>query len=312
MGNRTPNSLATILLTNRLIESEVAPFDPSDFWEVVRNIHDPGLLIGLSASEIAEKLVGDGKSAERIARRLDTATLLAFELENLEQSGLRVITAFDDEYPIAWKGRLHKSAPPLVYVAGPTDVLNSNGLGIVGSRNVSAEAASSAKHAATLAAEKGMTIISGGARGSDQVAMNGAHERGGKVVGILADSLAKVLKDSSVRHAISDGLLTLLTPFSPSTGFNVGNAMGRNKLIYALSQITFVVSADLEKGGSWSGAVEALRKDYSPVAVWMGEGAGTGNAALVKKGALPITDIKELFEEVPPRSAEERQMSLGL
>lgn len=311
MSNRNPNSLATILLTNRITESKADPFDTSEFWRVVKEFESPGDLLQMSSSQITERLNGDPETAERIVTRLDTATLLAFELENLEQTGLKVITAFDEEYPATWLERLGRAAPPLVYLAGPSELLSMGGVGIVGSRNVSQEAASIAQQAAATAARRGLTVISGGARGIDLVAMNGAHEAGGKVIGILADSLMKTLKDTSIRHAIGDDSLTLLTPFSPAAPFNVGNAMSRNKLIYALSDFTFVVASDLEKGGSWAGAVEALRKVYSDVAVWIGEGAGPGNERLVKSGARPVASIDDLFE---PRatSISETQMTLEL
>lgn len=309
MSNRSPSSFATILLTNRLTESKADPFDTSEFWRIVKRFENPGELLQMSSSQISEQMVGDPATAERIVTRLDTATLLAFELESLEQTGLKVVTAFDEEYPAKWLERLGQAAPPLVYLAGSTELLSSRGIGIVGSRDASLEAASITKQAAASAARTRLTVISGGARGIDLVAMNGAHEAGGKVIGILAESLMKTLKDSSIRHAISDDSLTLLTPFSPAAGFNVGNAMSRNKLIYALSELTFVVAADLEEGGSWSGAVEAIRKGYSDVAVWVGEGAGRGNEKLVKKGARPVASIDSLFQPKASLSSE-KQMTL--
>lgn len=308
---RSPSSLATILLTNHLTESSVRPFDVSDFWNLVRTFHDPGALIGMETSEIADRLSGDVSTAETVSARLETATLLAFELEQLEQTGLKVITVFDDEYPAAWSQRLGHGAPPVIYVAGTMESFATDGLGIVGSRNVSPEAAAAAREAARLAAGKEIPVISGGAKGTDLIAMQGAHEAGGQVVGILADSLSRALKDSSMRRHVADGTLTLLTPFSPAAGFNVGNAMSRNKLIYASSKTTFVAAADLEKGGSWAGAVEAIRKDYSAVAVWMGAGAGSGNGALVRKGAIPITKLEELFTE-DSRPALSEQLGLGI
>jgi predicted Rossmann fold nucleotide-binding protein DprA/Smf involved in DNA uptake len=94
---------------------------------------------------------------------------------------------------------------------------------------------------------------------------------------------------------IGDGRLCLCTPYKPTAGFSVPNAMGRNKLIYALSQATFVVAADLEKGGTWAGAVEALKAGTTPVLVWTGEDAGAGNSTLVDRGATGIATIDDLF-----------------
>lgn len=60
--------------------------------------------------------------------------------------------------------------------------------------------------------------------------------------------------------------ITLAVPFS------VGNAMGRNKIIYGLSRCTIVVATDDGTGGTWAGATEALKNHYGRVASWTGAG----------------------------------------
>ena len=62
------------------------------------------------------------------------------------------------------------------------------------------------------------------------------------------------------RAVLMDGKLVLVSPYDPAAGFNVGNAMQRNKLIYGLADAALVVSSDFEKGGTWAGAVEQLEK----------------------------------------------------
>jgi DNA processing protein len=77
---------------------------------------------------------------------------------------------------------------------------------------------------------------------------------------VLADSLEKTTMNREHRNLLLDGQLVLISPYDPSAGFNVGNAMQRNKLIYALADASLVVSSDLNKGGTWAGAVEQLDK----------------------------------------------------
>jgi predicted Rossmann fold nucleotide-binding protein DprA/Smf involved in DNA uptake len=94
---------------------------------------------------------------------------------------------------------------------------------------------------------------------------------------------------------VLDGRAVLCAPFKPTAGFSTGNAMGRNKIVYALSSIALVVSCDEGSGGTWAGATEALTTRFTGVAVWMGDGAGPGNAALVRHGAAPANDSAELM-----------------
>ena len=80
-----------------------------------------------------------------------------------------------------------------------------------------------------------VALISGGARGVDRAAMNGALESGGVVSGVLAGDLEKGVMQREHRNLIMDGQLVLVSPYDPCARFNVGHAMQRNKTIYALA-----------------------------------------------------------------------------
>jgi predicted Rossmann fold nucleotide-binding protein DprA/Smf involved in DNA uptake len=113
-------------------------------------------------------------------------------------------------------------------------------------------------------------VVSGAARGVDQDAMNAAFEVGGQVVGVLADSLERAVSRPGIRRGVADGHTCLVTPYTPAAAFSVGNAMGRNKIIYGLARCTIVVATDHESGGTWAGAVETLKNHYGRVASWTG------------------------------------------
>jgi predicted Rossmann fold nucleotide-binding protein DprA/Smf involved in DNA uptake len=108
-------------------------------------------------------------------------------------------------------------------------------------------------------------LYSGGAKGVDKISMNAALSERGTAVGILADNLERAIRAPEIREALIRGDLCLATAFAPNAGFSVGAAMGRNKLIYSLADYAIVVSSDVEKGGTWSGAKEALKAKWVPV-----------------------------------------------
>ena len=64
--------------------------------------------------------------------------------------------------------------------------------------------------------------------------------------------------------------------------------MGRNKLIYALSDVAVVVSSADGSGGTWTGAVEALKGGWVPVLVRDDPGVPAGNRSLIRLGAVPL------------------------
>jgi predicted Rossmann fold nucleotide-binding protein DprA/Smf involved in DNA uptake len=77
-----------------------------------------------------------------------------------------------------------------------------------------------------------------------------------------------------------------VSAFSPEARFNVGNAMGRNKHIYALADYGLIISAGVGKGGTWAGATEELKRpDARPVFVRDEPKGPEGNRALIKLGA---------------------------
>ena len=65
--------------------------------------------------------------------------------------------------------------------------------------------------------------------------------------------------------------------------------MGRNKYIYAFSDFALVISAEVEKGGTWAGAKEELKRpDAKPVFVRAETDIPEGNRALLQLGAVPF------------------------
>lgn len=315
-GRRSDSSLAALLLAQRLVDNPAEALRASEFWAVLDAVSDPGRLLGLDAATVAATGVAD-ELAERVARRLESATALAFELERLEQSGLQILSSLDDGYPHRLVERLGRGAPPILHVAGSIDLLADDGIGVVGSRNVSPEALEVTRDVAREAAARGCPLVSGAARGVDSEAMAAALEAGGRAVGVLADALARQVRDTTARRAILDEQLCMCTPYKPTAGFSVANAMGRNRIVYGLTATTLVVTSDEGKGGTWAGAVEALRGRITDVAVWDGPGAGAGNRTLAAKGARPVATVPDLFTIPPPTSAAgpgpgREQLSLDL
>ena len=313
-AGRTDASLAAMLLTQRLVDASAQPLKAAEYWDLLAAVPDPSALLGLTV----DACLGLGVApdvAERAVQLLDAATAFAFELDRLEQSGVRVIPSVDDAYPTALRA-LERAAPPLLYAAGDVSLLSAELLGVVGSREVDDAGAEVAKAAAAGAARNGIGVVSGGAKGVDRLAMNAAVEAGGTAVGVLADSLLRTTRDPDVRRLVTDGVVCLCTPYKPSTGFTVANAMGRNKLIYALSAATLVVACEAEKGGTWAGAVEALRQGIAPVLVWTGDGAGDGNRRLASMGGRGVSSVDAIFplpaRPEPSEDATARQMALGL
>jgi predicted Rossmann fold nucleotide-binding protein DprA/Smf involved in DNA uptake len=292
-------SLAALLLTNRIVDVGTKPLSAGELWSLCAAVDDLSVLVGMSPADIAEHTSLPLGDAERCAALLAAGTAFAFERERLEEEGLRLISALDEAFPQRVRQRLAHACPAFLLVGGPAAALGIRGVGVVGSRDASAAALEVAASAARVVAATGLAVVGGLARGVDTAAMDAAISAGGPVVGVPADGIRIAARSPEIRRRVLAGDLCIASPYRPDLRFSAGSAMGRNKIVYALADVTLVVSAESDSGGTWEGAREALQRNFGRVAVWTGEGAGPRNAELIQLGAVAITDVADL-PDVPP------------
>jgi DNA processing protein len=253
------------------------------------NLKRPRELLGLDADQLVTTLGVDSATARRIAELASRGGQLALELERLESLGIWVMTRADEDYPGRLKKTLRRRAPAVLFGLGRRELAGAGGLGVVGSRDLDDDSLRYATEVGRRAAEVRINIVSGGSRGADQAAMAGALGRGGFAVGVLAEGVEKSIRDRGLREYALEGQLCLLSPYYPGAPFRASSAMGRNKLIYCLSDRTLVVASSSHTGGTWTGAVEALKAGWVPVFVRASDSAPEGNSLLVREGARPLT-----------------------
>ena len=301
------NTQAILLLTAPLItgrgEYSKELLTASEYAKLARFLRhkecQPADLVAAGASEL---VLESGKivNSDRLQRLVGRGFLLSQAIERWQARSIWVVSKSDEAYPARLKERLKDLAPPVLYGCGDSAILNTGGLAVVGSRNADSTVLESATRIGELAARAQRTIVSGGARGVDQAAMTGVLEAGGKAAGVLADSLERAVLDRDHRNYLRDGQLVLLSPYDPQAGFNIGNAMQRNKLIYALADAALVVQSDYGKGGTWAGAIEQLEKlRLVPVYTLPNARQDVALESLGKKGALtwPNPTTPEDFSE---------------
>lgn len=291
----TPNTQAILLLTAPLIAGRgetsrdlLSLGEYNKLALILRQKHkQPADLLAQDAAELIE-VCAQPFGRTRLEALLGRGFLLSQAVERWNARAIWVISRADAKYPKRLKAKLKEDAPPLLYGCGDIALLEKGGLAVVGSRHVDDELISYTENVGRLSAEAHRSIVSGGAKGIDRAAMHGALMAGGDVAGVMADSLEKAALARDNREPLMEGRLVLVSPYDPAAGFNVGHAMQRNKLIYALSDAALVVTSDFEKGGTWAGAIEQLdRLRFVPVFVRNGANAGKGNSALLNRGGKP-------------------------
>lgn len=279
-------------------DEEIVPLTPTEWNALAERLRQhnlrPAHLLQMQEDALIHLLEGDESNAHRYRVLLERGVGLAFELERLADVGIFPLTRADALYPKRYKERLGKLAPPVLFYAGNIELVEQPGVAVVGSRHADAVAQEAAQRIGEACGYSGWIVYSGGAKGVDSLSMQAALDAHGYAVGVLGDSLMRALRTWG--QWIRSGHLCLLTPYHPEAGFSVPNAMGRNKLIYTLADWAVVVASDKEKGGTWAGAIEALRYRWVPVLVLTYNGMPPGNPALIEKGgvALPYERLLQI------------------
>ena len=231
---------------------------------------------------------------DRIMRLLDRGHSLALAVEKWQRANLWVITQTDQKYPQRVINRMHHKSGPVLFGCGNNELLKAGGLAVIGSRNARKEDLIYSGQIGARAAEEEIVIVSGGARGVDESCMLEAMRAGGNVIGVLADSLFNTAMSSKWREGLMDNRVAMVSPFYPEAGFNVGNAMQRNKYIYCLAQSALVVHSG-NKGGTLNGAKDNLKNNWVPLWVKHTSDRNAANEYLVQQGGRWVeTEIDDL------------------
>ena len=306
MDTLTPFTQIACLLCAHMPGQDVAPLSQTEFVSVQKWLAERQLpleaLLEPNAVTLLQEMEADKRLAklpgERLNALIQRGVSLALWLERWLNAGMWILSWEDDGYPGILTQRLGEQAPVLLYGFGRMELLNEHGLAIVGSRNVSDNLQDLTREIANGCAWEKWNVITGGARGVDRAAMNGVLEEYGACVAVLPADLGRTAADSSLREYLLADKLCLVSPYHPESGFSVGNAMGRNKVIYCLSDCALVVACEKQKGGTWAGAVENLKRGWVPLFVYLGEWAPPDNEHLLAEGAFafPTVDDQPLRE----------------
>ena len=204
-------------------------------------------------------------------------------LARLKVLGLTVIPCW--ELPQACR-RLRK--PPLcLFVRGSPEPLKGPALGIVGARSAAPDALMWSESVAMSAAEQGLCVVSGGARGVDSAAHEGALAVTGKTVAVLGVGAGHIYPAGHrdlFRRILCEGG-ALVTEYTPGEITYASDQVARNRLIAALS-VGLVVAEAGARSGSLHTARASIRLGREIVVSPCGlRGARAGLEALIRAGA---------------------------
>lgn len=311
MPSPTPDTQAVLLLCAKLGERHdiAKPLNTKQYsalakWLRERSLRPRDLLQDNGRMQLSELSLSE-VGRDQIERLLDRGAALGVMVERWTSRGVWLISRADEEYPVRYKTYLQHATPPVIYGVGEHSSLQKGGLAVVGSRRASEEDLCFAQRVGAACADERIAIISGAAKGIDSESMMSAINKRGTAIGVLAEGLGRAAVAEPYHEAIIEGRLTLISPYEPESRWFAFTAMERNKLIYALADAALVVASSDEQGGTWSGAVEALKQRQIPIYVKASGEIPAGNRKLIHSGAQefpqePWSNLHQLFENSLP------------
>lgn len=256
----------------------------------------------LSASVAQRKEVVGAASAQALEKTGDGHDgLLALTLSWLAQADgpqRHLIALGDPDYPAAL---LETADPPLLlYAIGRIELMRSESLAIVGSRNPTPQGRENAQALAAELGRAGLTTVSGMALGIDGAAHAGALESPASTVAVVGTGLDRVYPKRHLGLAeriASEGLI--VSEYSLGTPPLAPNFPLRNRIIAGLTRGTLVVEAALQSGSLITArlAVEAGREVFAiPGSIHSPQSKGCH--ALIKQGAKLVESARDILEEL--------------
>lgn len=215
--------------------------------------------------------------AERTVRLLERTDALRSYLERAEELQIDVLTARSPGYPTALRSRLGSLYAPVLFLRGDTELLSRRGVSLVGSRELCREGEAFARRVGQMAAREGYVLISGNARGADQLAQQACLEAGGAVVSVVSDALRTHSPKERILYVSERGW---------DLPFTSARAKHRNRVIHGLGVMSLVAQTACGTGGTWSGTADALKCGLRPI--FVRNDGSPGTLDLLRRGALPV------------------------
>jgi DNA processing protein len=225
-------------------------------------------------------------------------------LASWQQRGLRLVVPGDDEWPVQLDD-LGDARPLLLWLRGSANLRIAclNSVSMVGSRAASGYGNHVAVEMAAALAERGYSVVSGGAYGIDASSHRGALAAGGMTVAVLAGGLEfGYPRGHASLFAAVAAQGTLVSECPPDSGPTRPGFLIRNRIIAALSRGTVVVEAALRSGAL--NTARHARDQCRPVMAVPGpvtsEQSGGCHELIRDYGAMCVTCARDVMEHVEP------------
>ena len=246
---------------------------------------------------------------EGIEKRL-ASTIVHFEgggsfaeeqLSLLNRANGRIVTLWDEEYP-EYLRKIY-DPPPFLFVRGAIEQNDRFSIAIVGTRLPSQYGKLAAERFAQELSEKGITIVSGLARGIDTIAHCSCLKSGGRTIAVIGSGIDLIYPPENLRLAEQiENHGAIVSECYMGAAPDAGNFPRRNRLVSGMTLGTLIVETP-ENGGAMITASTALDQNRELFCVPgnITEKNSIGTNLLIRDGrAKLVVTVDDILAELEP------------
>ncbi|MFP3982241.1 MAG: DNA-processing protein DprA [Desulfurivibrionaceae bacterium] len=270
-------------------------------WQKLLSAFDgPREILEVSRDELRRLAPGINREVLEAVQGQEQRAAAEVELDKALRAGIRIITIKDSLYPEYLRHIF--DPPPVLYLKGNPDLLNSRCIGVVGARSATVYGQRVAADLARRLSLQDFTIVSGMALGVDASAHEGALKGSGKTVAVLGSGLDVVYPRQNQhlydRIAEQGAVISECPLGSQPEPFRFP---ARNRLISGISLGVMVVEAARRSGSLITArcAMEQGREVFATPGR-IDSRNSEGAHRLVKEGAKLVHTVEDITEEFSP------------
>jgi DNA processing protein len=292
-----------------------------DWSLIARQAQRPGGLDELWNGRIQERSAAAAKALPVLRHglhRLDELNeRVDAEVAAADTVGARLVTVLDKGYPVNL--RLVPNLPPFLFVRGDLQEEDARSVAVVGTRAASEAGLRRATRMATLLVQRGVTVVSGLARGIDTAAHRSALESGGRTIAVLGTGITRCYPPEN--RELAEEITchgALVSQFWPTRGPGRDTFPRRNVVTSGLSQGTVVIEASSTSGAKMQArlALEHGKKVFLVRSLVTDK--PWARSFVQQRGAIEVSDVEEVVRHLatPDRlrlvSEQRQQLCLSL
>lgn len=280
-----------------------------EYWVWLSRIEnvEPIILLNLIQKYKSPKIIWNKTEKELLKENIDKDTVnkiinkkYRYNLEKyiiyMKQNNIHIINIFDEEYPIKLKNTY--DPPAVLYIKGNKNILNNDGIAIVGARNATTYGKKVAKEFAYNLSKYNINIVSGLARGIDSYAHLGAILANGRTIAVVGTGLDRVYprENKMLQENIIKNGGAIISEYVIGTEPLSKNFPARNRIISGISDEILIIEAKEKSGALITGdfALEQGR-ELSVIPGNIDNLNSVGTNELIKQGAKIVTKIEDII-----------------